>query len=169
MHVITGEIRKDVYTKEGNGAKGPWKMYGVDLTERYKDRDGNTQYTNYRATFFASEKQIPYYNDWIKKGQIISVTCETLAITSREGSNGTTYITAEMNNPQLAFFQSAPAGGSNGGGQQQPQQRQQPQQQQQQQQQRQQHQSQNAPMDFDDDIPFAPIGLQYGKSKVYAL
>lgn len=25
------------------------------------------------------------------------------------------------------------------------------------------------PMDFDDSIPFAPIGLQYGKSRVYAL
>lgn len=25
------------------------------------------------------------------------------------------------------------------------------------------------PMDFSDDIPFAPIGLQYGKSRVYAL
>lgn len=25
------------------------------------------------------------------------------------------------------------------------------------------------PMDFDDDIPFAPIGLQYGKSKIYAM
>ena len=25
------------------------------------------------------------------------------------------------------------------------------------------------PMDFPDDIPFAPIGLQYGKSRVYAL
>lgn len=25
------------------------------------------------------------------------------------------------------------------------------------------------PMDFDDDIPFAPVGLQYGKSRIYAL
>ena len=25
------------------------------------------------------------------------------------------------------------------------------------------------PMDFDDDIPFAPMGLQYGKSRIYAL
>ena len=25
------------------------------------------------------------------------------------------------------------------------------------------------PMDFSDDIPFAPIGLQYGKSRIYAL
>ena len=27
----------------------------------------------------------------------------------------------------------------------------------------------NPPMDFDDDIPFSPIGLQYGKSRIYAL
>lgn len=25
------------------------------------------------------------------------------------------------------------------------------------------------PMDFDDDIPFAPIGLQYGRARIYAL
>lgn len=25
------------------------------------------------------------------------------------------------------------------------------------------------PMDFSDDIPFAPVGLQYGKSRIYAL
>lgn len=25
------------------------------------------------------------------------------------------------------------------------------------------------PMDFDDDIPFAPFGLQYGKSRIYAI
>lgn len=25
------------------------------------------------------------------------------------------------------------------------------------------------PMDFDDDIPFAPMGLQYGKSRIYAI
>lgn len=37
-------------------------------------------------------------------------------------------------------------------------------------QQRQQQRQQQAPQkDFDEEIPFAPIGLQYGKSKVYAL
>lgn len=27
----------------------------------------------------------------------------------------------------------------------------------------------DVPPDFDDDIPFAPVGLQYGKSRIYAL
>ena len=27
----------------------------------------------------------------------------------------------------------------------------------------------DVPPDFDDDIPFAPMGLQYGKSRIYAL
>ena len=53
MHVITGEIRKEPFTREGQGAKGAWKMYAVDFSERYKDKDGNPQYTNYRAVFFA--------------------------------------------------------------------------------------------------------------------
>lgn len=32
-----------------------------------------------------------------------------------------------------------------------------------------QHQQNEPPMDFDDDIPFAPIGLQYGRARIYAL
>jgi len=150
MHVITGQIRKDVYTKEGNGNKGRWKMYAVDLSERYKDRDGATQYTNYRATFFASENQIQYYDQWIQKGQVISATAKTLAVNVRD-SNGKTYITLEMERPDLAFFEDARS--QQGGGQQQHQQ------QQGQQQQRPQQQNQQAnnepPMDFDNsDIPF---------------
>lgn len=50
MHVITGEIRKEPRIKEtGNG-----KLYVVELSERYKDREGNWQYTNY--TFFFNAK-----------------------------------------------------------------------------------------------------------------
>lgn len=162
MHIITGEIRKDVYTQIGNGNKGPWTMFAVEMSERYKDKDGNTQYTNYRATFFANERQAPYYEQWLQKGKVISVSAETLAVQQRE-HNGNTYTTLVMNNPRLAFFQSD---GQQGGGQQQ---QQRPQQQQQKQRQSQNQGSNTPPMNFDYDIPFAPVGLQYGKSRIYAL
>lgn len=149
MHVITGQIRKDVYTKEGNGSKGPWKMYAVELSERYKDKDGNTQYTNYRATFFASQNQIQYYDKWIRNGQVISVTSESLAVNQRE-HNGKTYITLEMQRPNLAFFEDQR---QQGGGQQQG--WGQPQQPQQRAPQQSAPASNNEPpMDFDEEIPF---------------
>lgn len=155
MHVITGQIRKDVYTKEGSGAKGPWKMYAVELSEMTKEKDGTKTYTNYKAVFFASQNQIQYYDQWIAKGRVISVTCKTLKIDQRE-SNGKNYITLEMVYPDLAFFEDTRgAQQQNGWGQpQQPthsgQQQNQPPRQQQQQPQ----QSDAPPMDFEDDIPF---------------
>ncbi len=103
-HIITGEIRKDVYTKEGNGNKGAWKMYAVELSESYKDKDGQRQYTNYRATFFASEAQVNWYDHAFVKGRVISASCEQLSVQQRE-HNGTNYITLELLQPRLVFSQ----------------------------------------------------------------
>ena len=143
MHVITGQIRRAPFTKEGQNANGNWKMFAVDLSERYKDKDGQTQYSNYRAVFFAKESMLDWYNEAFQEGKVVSVSAESLSVDVRD-KDGKTYVTINMNNPRLEFSQrgdSAP---------QQQQQRQQ-QQQQQQQQQRQQPQQQNQ---FDDDIPF---------------
>lgn len=46
MHIITGEIRKEPRVKQTQNGT----LYVVELSERYKDREGNAQYTNY--TFF---------------------------------------------------------------------------------------------------------------------
>jgi len=153
MHVITGEIRKDVYSKTGSNNNGEWKMYIVELSESYKDKDGNRKYTNYSATFFAKQNQIQYYDQWLRKGKVVSVSAQTLEVDNRD-SNGTLYTTLRLNNPQLNFFQSEPAqGGGNGWGQpQQPQQNSQPQQQRSPQKNNQ--QQSGTPMDFEDDIPF---------------
>ncbi|QJT70555.1 UNVERIFIED_ASMBLY: single-stranded DNA binding protein [Shigella phage 2019SD1] len=52
MHIITGEIRKEPRVKQmPNGST----LYVVELSERYKDKDGNWQYTNY--SFFLMRKQ----------------------------------------------------------------------------------------------------------------
>lgn len=149
MHVITGQIRKDVFTREGSNSNGPWKMYAVELSESFK-KDGEKQYTNYRATFFANQNQISYYDDWIKKGSVISVTAETLEIQQRE-HNGNNYVTLNLNNPRLAFFQSSGESQQSRSGQQQQSggrgstQQQRP---------ATQRANNEPPMDFDDDIPF---------------
>lgn len=156
-HIVMGEIRRDVFTREGTGSKGPWKMYAVDLSETVKDRDGNKHYANYRATFFATERQRPYYDEWLQKGKIVGVTSEKLKVVPRQGNDGQTYVTLEMDNPQLTFTQrgdvaqqqnmsgaSGQQSGQNNGGWGQPQQ----------QQSRQQAQQNEPPMEFDDDIPF---------------
>ena len=143
MHVITGQIRRAPFTKEGQNANGNWKMFAVDLSERYKDKDGQTQYTNYRAVLFAKESMRDWYNEAFQEGKVVSVSAESLAVDVRD-KDGKTYVTINMNNPRLEFSQRGESGG---------QQQQQQQQQQRQQQQRQQPQSQQQ-QQFNDDIPF---------------
>lgn len=154
-HIITGEIRKAPYTKEGNGNKGPWKMYAVELSERYKDKDGNPQYTNYRATFFSNDATRAWYDEAFQVGKVISISCDVLAINQRE-HEGNIYITLEPQRPNLVFSQREPQHGS--GQQRQPQQQRQQSAPRTQQQQQggwgQPQQPQNSGSGFDDDIPF---------------
>lgn len=140
MHTLTGNIRKAPFTKTGENSKGQWKMYKVELSESYKNKEGERKYTNYSVTFFASEAQISWYDEAFQEGKVISVSGDSLAVNERE-HNGKTYITLELQNPRLMFSQR--------GGESAPQQQQQRHQPQQQQRQQPQKQSQ-----FDDDIPF---------------
>lgn len=117
-------------------------MYAVDLSERYKDKDGQAHYSNYRAVFFAKESMLAWYDEAFQEGKIVSVSCETLAVDVRD-KDGKTYVTINMNNPRLEFSQRGDSGS-----QQQP--KQHPQRQPQQQYQPQPQQQQN----FEDDIPF---------------
>lgn len=153
-HVITGQIRKEPFTKEGSNNNGRWKMYAVELSERMKIRNHNgedeTVYSNYRATFFAKENVMQWYDEAFQEGKVVSISSDTLHLASRQGNDGTVYVTAEMIRPQLQFSQRDPAQ-QQGQGQQQPHQQQRQQQPQQQQRQQQQPQQQNQ---FDDDIPF---------------
>lgn len=148
MHVITGQIRKAPFTKEGSNNNGRWKMYAVELSERMKIRNQNgedeTVYSNYRATFFAKENFMQWYDDAFQEGKVVSISADTLHLSSRQGNDGTVYVTAEMIRPQLQFSQREPAKQHSKGQQQQQQYQQQPQTQQQPQKQSQ----------FVDDIPF---------------
>lgn len=155
MHVITGEIRKEPFVKQGaNGT-----LYIVELSESFKDREGNRQYTNYKFFFNAkSDGMNNWYREAFQQGKVISVSCDQLRIDSQE-YNGQIYNTLTAAGwPNLLFSQ-------RGEGQA-PQQPQQPRQQQPRQQA---PQNNEPPMDFDDDIPFASVGLQYGKHRIYAL
>lgn len=140
MHVITGQIRRAPFTKEGQNANGNWKMFAVDLSERYKDKDGQTKYTNYRAVFFAKESMLDWYNEAFQEGKLVSVSSESLSVDVRD-KDGKTYVTVNMNNPRLEFSQRGEG----------LQQQQKPQQQRQQTQQQQQPKQQQ---NFEDDIPF---------------
>lgn len=135
MHVITGQIRRAPFTKEGQNANGNWKMFAIDLSERYKDKDGQTQYTNYRAVFFAKESMLDWYNEAFQEGKVVSVSAESLAVDVRD-KEGKTYVTVNMNNPRLEFSQRGDTGV-------------------QQHQRQQQRQTQPQPQqNFNDDIPF---------------
>lgn len=144
MHVITGQIRRTPFTKEGANANGNWKMFAVDLSERYKDKDGQTQYTNYRAVLFANESMLDWYNEAFQEGKVVSVSAESLAVDVRD-KDGRTYVTVNMNNPRLEFSQR---------GDSQPQQNQRQHSQQQQQPPQQQQQRPQQQKQFEDDIPF---------------
>lgn len=155
-HIITGEIRRDVFRKEGSNNNGTYVMYGVDMSESFKDRRQNNErvYTNYKATLFAkTPAAIAFYDDILVKGKIVSIQSDALNIDQREGNNGQTYITLEMVDPKLLFGQKTPQSGGWGEPHQPSQPRQQTQQPQRQpQQQAPQRQQQNS--GFDDDIPF---------------
>ena len=143
-HVITGQIRKEPFTKEGSNNNGRRKMYAVELSERMKIRnqqgEDETVYSNYRATFFAKENVMQWYDEAFQEGKVVSISADTLHLSSRQGSDGTVYVTAEMIRPQLQFSQREPAQQGQGQGQGQQQQR---------------HQQQpHQQVQFDDDIPF---------------
>ncbi|QHR70442.1 single strand DNA binding protein [Escherichia phage egaa] len=150
MHIITGEIRKEPRVKQmPNGST----LYVVELSERYKDKDGNWQYTNYSFFFNAKTEGLKvWYDEAFQVGKVISVSCDTLRIETRE-YNGKMYSSLMPGGfANLIFSQ-------RGESQQQYQQRTQggwgqPQQQNQPQQPQQPRQSNQPPMDFDDDIPF---------------
>lgn len=162
-HIVQGKIRKAPFIKEGCGPDGMSKMYAVELAEVVKDyKSGEKSYTNYKAMFFAKTPNAQaYYDQALAEGSYIVVSCEKLKIEQRE-HNGTTYITLMMESPRLDGANYPEQGQQQASQQYQQQQRQQSQQQWANQQQQRHPAYNEPPMDFDDDIPFAPIGLQFG-------
>lgn len=136
MHIITGEIRKEPRVKQGQNGT----LYIVELSERYKDREQQWQYTNYTFFFNAKSDGLNgWYQEAFQVGKVISVSCETLRIESRE-YDGKIYNTLQAGGfANLVFSQRGAS---------------QAQQQSAPRQQQQQRQNSEPPIDFDDDIPF---------------
>lgn len=163
-HIVAGKLRKPTFIKDGCGPDGQSKMYGIELAEVIKDyKTGEKSYTNYKALFFAkTDAAKGYYDQALAEGSYVVVACEKIKLESRE-HNGQVYHSLVMENPRLEganYPEKAQNGGCGQPQRQAPQQQQRPAQQNTQQQQPQQQHT-NPPMDFDDDIPFAPVGLQY--------
>ena len=162
-HIVQGKIRKAPFIKEGCGPDGMSKMYAVELAEVVKDyKSGEKSYTNYKAMFFAKTPNAQaYYDQALAEGSYIVVSCEKLKVEQRE-YNGQTYITLMMESPRLDGANYPEQSKQQASPQYQQQQRQQAQQQWANPQQQRQPAYNEPPQDYDDDILFAPIGLQFG-------
>ena len=101
MHVITGKLRKQTFIKAGVGQNGESTMYGLELSEMIKDKNGDKSYTNYKALLFAkSPAHIEHYNKTLVEGNWVSLSCDKLKIEKRE-HNGKEYITLFMENARI--------------------------------------------------------------------
>ena len=143
MHIITGEIRKEPFIKQGQSGT----LYIIELSESFKDREGNRQYTNYKFFFNAkSEGMNNWYSEAFQQGKIVSVSCDQLRIEKSEynGKQYETLTSAGFANLQFSQRGSgqSPQQQNQGAGQPQQPRQQAPQ------------STQQPPMDFDDDIPF---------------
>lgn len=94
--------------------------------------------------------------EYIKKGNRLCVSGR-LDVREWTGNDGTKQKSVEVIIADIEFMSGAAGGGNGGDNNQyrQPEPKQQF--------------NQDPPMDFDDDIPFATFGLQYGKHRIYAL
>lgn len=158
-HTVSGKLRKAPFIKTGCGPQQDSTMYVIELSEMIKAYNSDEKfYTNYSAIFFAKTQGAnDFYAKAFAEGSFVVVSCEKLKTDIQQGQDGRTFVKMQMENPRLESFMAASEMGSQPhGGYQQPAQQKAPQQ-------RQPAQPQyNEPhMDFDDDIPFAPIALQY--------
>ncbi|AUR83535.1 nucleic acid-binding, OB-fold protein [Vibrio phage 1.036.O._10N.286.45.C3] len=167
---ITGKLNKAANQFQAGESTG----FGVRLGVRYYDRETQkNEYTNYEAVIFAkAPTQVQFYQQALVEGSVIELSGTTQKIKSFDGQNGQV-LSIEIHDAKLGFVHTGNQSQQQAQ-QQAPQQYQQPPQQQQQyqqppQQQQQQPQYNEPPMDFDDDIPFAPIGLMHNNNFMHCI
>jgi len=100
MHIVTGELRKQPYIKDGCGQDGQSKMYILELSEVIKDyQTGEKSYTNYSAMIFAkSQGQKDYYDKSLVEGNWVSLTADKLKV---DVSDCGQYIKLRMENARV--------------------------------------------------------------------
>jgi single-strand DNA-binding protein len=177
-HTITGKLNKAATQFQANESTG----FGLRLGVKYYDRESKKdEYTNYDVVVFAkAPAQVKFYQDVLVEGAVVEVSGDKQKIRQFQGQNGLS-LSIELLDAKLGFVHAQNQQPQQQPQQQQPQrQAQQPMQQQQnrqppqgyqgqmpQQPQRQQGQSNSqgfhsngqqfgndAPIDFEDDIPF---------------
>ena len=163
---VTFKLNKDATQFQAGESIGFGIRGGVKYYDRQTKQDA---YTNYECVIFAKQqRQVEFYQSALVAGSIVEVTGQKLAIKQFQGNNGLS-LSIELLDASIGFI--GTAGAQQAQGQQQQQGYQQPQQQQRPQQnayaqasggmQRQQQQPQGGYQDFDEQIPFAPVGLQH--------
>lgn len=162
---VTFKLNKDATQFQAGESIGFGIRGGVKYYDRQTKQDA---YTNFEAVIFAKQqRQVEFYQSALVAGSIVEVTGQKLAIKQFQGNNGLS-LSIDLLDASIGFIGTAGAPQAQGQQMQQgyPQQ---PQQRQQQNSyakasggmQRPQQQPQGGYQDFDQDIPFAPIGLQY--------
>lgn len=171
---ITGKLNKPATQFQAGDSTG----FGIRLGVKYFDRETKADaYTNYEAVVFAkAPAQVQFYQNVLVEGAVVEVTGDKLKIRQFQGNNGLS-LSIELLDAKLGFVYAPQAAQQQRPAQQPQQQRQQPQQgynpmqNSQVPQQRQappqgytgQMPQQRGPMvppiDFEQDIPFAPIAL----------
>lgn len=162
---VTFKLNKDATQFQANESVGFGIRGGVKYYDRATKQDA---YTNFDAVIFAKQqRQIEFYQSALVAGSIVEVTGQKLAIKQFQGNNGLS-LSIELLDASIGFI--GTAGAPQAQGQQQHQGYQQQQQQRPQQNgyaqasggmQRPQQQPQGGYQDIDQDIPFAPVWLQY--------
>ena len=168
---VTFKLNKDATQFQAGESVGFGIRGGVKYYDRQTKQDA---YTNFDAVIFAKQqRQIEFYQSALVAGSIVEVTGQKLAIKQFQGNNGLS-LSIELLDASIGFIGTAGAQQAQGNQPQQQGYQQQPQQQRPQQnsyaqasggmqrpQQQMQQQPQGGYQEFDDNIPFAPIGLQY--------
>ena len=156
------KITKEPRTFQAGESTG----FQLSLGSQYYDRKTKQkEWTNYKAVVFAKGNQLDFYSGSLVVGTIVEISADDLKIDNYNPE----YPSIELIDARLGgiFTGSQPqqAQPRQQAPQQQAPRQQSPQQQAPQQQapQKMQPQYNDPPMDFDDDIPFAPIGLQNRK------
>ena len=162
---VTFKLNKDATQFQAGESVGFGIRGGVKFYDRQTKQD---DWCNYETVIFAKQqKQVEFYQSALVAGSIVEVTGQKQRIKQFQGNNGLS-LSIELLDASIGFIGTAGAPQAQGqqqGYQQQPQQRQQqnayaqasggmqrPQQAQ---------QPQGGYQDFDQDIPFAPVWLQY--------
>ena len=163
---VTFKLNKDATQFQAGESVGFGIRGGVKFYDRQTKQD---DWCNYETVIFAKQqKQVEFYQSALVAGSIVEVTGQKQRIKQFQGNNGLS-LSIELLDASIGFI--GTAGAPQAQGQQQGYQQQQQQRPQQnsyaqasggmQRPQQQMQQPQGGYQDFDDTIPFAPIGLQH--------